>query len=258
MITANAVPAGWPRRAARLVLAAVLLAGCAARAPVPEPAAEDAGGIPWASYRAEAGADAELWRLQPEASRLWVFVSRAGALARLGHDHLIAARGLDGVLVVPGQAWQEARGELHLPVRRLAVDPPAARAGLEPGLGATPPEADIAATRDNLVGAELLDGARHPRLRVFLRGLSGTPARPVARFEAEVRGTRHALALPVRLERAAGRLTVSGLAAIEHGALGLEPFTALAGALRVGDPLVVDFRLVYRPLPGNGSAGAVR
>lgn len=258
MITAKALSAGWPGRVAWLVLAALLLAGCAARAPAPEPATADADGIPWAAYRAEAGPDAQLWRLRPEASRLWVFVSRAGALARLGHDHLIAGRGLDGVLVVPGQAWQDARGVLHLPVRRLAVDPPEARAGLDPGLGAPPPEADIAGTRDNLLGADLLDGARHPRLRVFLRGLSGTPARPVARLEAEVRGTRHALTLPVRIAREAGRLTVSGLAAIEHAALGLEPFTALAGALRVGDPLVVDFRLVYRPLPGVPAAGAGR
>jgi len=258
MITVKACPAASWQRLAGVLLAAAL-AGCAARAPAPEPAAADDGdGVPLAAYRAEAGADTRLWRLQPGASRLWVFVSRAGALARLGHNHVIAARGLDGVLAVPGQAWQDTRGELLLAVRRLAVDPPQVRADLEPGIGPSPPDADIAATRDNLLGAELLDAADHPRLRVFLRSLSGTPARPVARLEAEVRGRRHALELPVRVERDGARLTVSGLAAIEHAALGLEPFSALGGALRVGDPLVFDFRLVYRPLPGDGVKGGGR
>lgn len=249
---------GGPLSPARvLVLGVLLLLGaCAATGPDGEDSPRTgAPALPWDDYAAAAADGADVWRLDAGASRLWIFVSRAGPLARLGHDHVIAAAGLEGALRVPPDDWTAARGELHLPLARLAVDPAAVRDALAPGLGPAPPADDIAGTRENLLGPDLLDAETYPRIVVRLRGLSGTPSRPLARLEVAIRGARHDLELPVRLELADDALTVSGLAALRHQALGLEPFTALGGALRVAETLVVDFQLRYRPLSGDGEGG---
>ncbi|PWG62423.1 YceI family protein [Sediminicurvatus halobius] len=245
MITANSQARTRAWRQLVALAATVLLAACGTTGSVPsDPEAQDTGAFPWDAYQA---ADGEtIWRLDDEASRLWIFVGRAGPMAALGHDHVVAAGGLEGALRVGQDDWQATRGELHLPVARLAVDPAGVRDGLIPGLGPAPSAEAIAATRENLLGPGLLDAESHPRIIVHVRDLAGTPSRPLATLEIMVRGAGHALEVPVRLRREGDVLTVSGLAAIPHGDLGLEPFTALGGALRVAETLVVDFRLRFR------------
>ena len=71
----------------------------------------------------------------------------------------------------------------------------------------------------------------------------------LARLQSTVRGEVRAFTVPVRFERSAGELVVSGEAPLRQSDLGLTPFSAMLGALQVQDEMHVSFRIVARAPP---------
>ena len=89
----------------------------------------------------------------------------------------------------------------------------------------------------------MLDAARYPRI-----GLEGVAGRDrdgfVAHGEVRIRDRTFALEVPVALTTAPGELVVHGGFSVTHAALGLVPFSAGLGALKVREDLAIRFRLV--------------
>ena len=94
-------------------------------------------------------------------------VRRAGSLARLGHDHVVASHDVNGYV-----APQEGRADLYVPLARLAVDEAALRA--EAGFDTQPTESDIGGTRANML--EKVLEARQISVRADQRGWRGSGA----------------------------------------------------------------------------------
>lgn len=184
-------------------------------------------------------------------SRLIVLVYRAGALAAVGHNHVIACHCLSGTIYLPSDPMR-ASFDLHLAVTQLTVDDPALRAAEHsPDFPADVPQSARQGTRHNMLGGALLNAARYPDIALRSAGLQpspdGRPAEVVARVLVELDGAWHPVAVPLRYEIRNGEIVASAEFPLRQTSLGLTPFSALGGALRVRDGMKVALRLVARP-----------
>lgn len=246
----------WTRRCriAAAVLAPALLAACQTGMRDPGAAAVEAAAeprFPAAEYR-ELAVDGPVYRLDPGASRVRVFVFRGGPLASAGHNHVVAVTDFRGAVHLPADPGR-ARFDLVFPVDGLAVDRPADRRGVAGAFDSEPDAEAVRGTRGNMLGGEVLDAAAHPR--VGLHAVAVTGRLPVLDLELRVtlRGARHTLTVPVWIERADERLVATGQFRLRQSDFGIEPFSALGGALQVGDALAVRFRLVGVRRGADGS-----
>lgn len=170
-------------------------------------------------------------------------VYRDGPLAELGHNHVIASTAVTG--------WVDLRDPLEtsafslsLPLDSLVVDDPGRRAAAGPDFPDNLTDTDREGTRRNLLGPTLLDAARFPSLRLDSVALEAAARGYVATARVDVAGATRQVRVPARLERTPGGLVVSGAFVLTHAELGLTPFSAALGALRVREDIEIAYRLV--------------
>lgn len=229
-----------------LVAACALLAGCAA-----PPPAETVGDHRTASAvgsgeqlaailaeRYQPTPGSRVYRVVPEHSLVRIRVYRAGTLARLGHNHLIAVRELHGWWRQGGDG--AGRGDLWFAVDRLTVDEPALRRAAGGDFAAPQAPDAIAATRDNMLGERVLAADGHPLVTVAARY---RPASGSAELRIRLRGVERRYRVPVELSERGRRQQLRGELALRLSDFGLEPFSTLGGALRVADELRINFRV---------------
>lgn len=186
----------------------------------------------------------------PAQSRLIVLVYRAGPLAALGHNHVVACRCLTGTVYLPRDPLH-ASFDLRIAVRRFTVDDPTLRAAEHSA--DFPPDVPLSArrgTRHNMLGAALLNAANFPAITLRAEGLRhtivGRPDDLVAKVLVQVRGQVRSISVPVRYRIQADEIVVTSEFPLRQTDLGLTPFSALGGALRVRDGMKVRLELVAR------------
>jgi hypothetical protein len=181
-------------------------------------------------------------RVDGAGSRLHIRVYRGGRLAHLGHNHLVAAGELQGHALMTPEG-PGSRFVLCIPVQSLQVDDAELRAAAGPEFSDPVPAAAAEATRDNMLGPSQLNGSRYPH--IVVTGRVGDGAYPKFRVELQlaVRDKVHAVAATVGLEPFQGGLDAAGRLRVRLTDLGIEPYTALFGALAVKDELRIDYRV---------------
>jgi polyisoprenoid-binding protein YceI len=182
-------------------------------------------------------------------SVLRVLVYRGGALAKAGHNHVIASHDLSGTIYVPEDATG-ATFEIKMPLADLTVDEASLRAQEGGDFSAEVPDSAREGTRRNMLGQALLNAQLFPEIvlrseRIERNANGGLEAH----VQAEVRQAPHSIVVPFQYEMQAGQLSVSGELPLRQTDLGLTPFTALLGALQVEDQMRVKFHFVARPAP---------
>jgi polyisoprenoid-binding protein YceI len=201
---------------------------------------------PAPTQRPEAAADARVFKVVADESLLRILVYRGGPMARLGHNHVIASRRLEGEVRL-GADMTGARFEIGVPVNELTVDEPAMRensgADFPPGV----PQSARDGTRKNLLSAALLDGANHPL--ILLRATDVVPGVDGGfdvGMEITLKGQAHRVRVPMRVTRTAGALTAKGEFTLKQSALGLKPFSVAMGTLVVLDEMKILVELTAR------------
>jgi polyisoprenoid-binding protein YceI len=170
------------------------------------------------------------YTVTPEESLLTIFVYRGGAMARLGHNHVIASHRLDGVVFVADERTQ-TRFDVRIPVNELTVDEPAMReqagADFPPGV----PQTARDGTLKNMLSEALLDGAKYPDIR--LRAIDVVAAGELydVGIEITLKDQVRNVRVPVKIALADRTLTASGDFALKQSDLGLKPFSIGMGAL---------------------------
>jgi polyisoprenoid-binding protein YceI len=201
-------------------------APASASAPAPAPAPVAGTAMP------DAG---PVLRIDSAASLIAVTVRRGGALARLGHDHVIASHDVSGT-VAPAQN----RADFQFRLDRMKVDEPDLRraAGLT-----TQPSADaIDGTRTNML-TKVLDAERFPIVAIHAeRSQAGQPLDVSITLHGVTRNQR----VPVDLREEKGVMTVSGTLTLNQTDFGLVPFSVMGGAMAVQDRMELRFSLVAR------------
>ena len=225
-----------------LATLALLLAACGApppRTPNPHPA------VP-----APAAAHGTAYRIDAAHSELRLLVYKAGALAALGHDHVIVNRAVEG-WVNPAGSSAGAAFFLSIPTSGFVVDDRAARAQEGADFSEEIGDDATAGTLHNMLSPALLDAQRHAAITVQSLSIEPAPAGaqvPAAAMHATVRitvaGHESSLVVPFTVESSLDRLHARAVFTVQQTALGLTPFTALLGALRVEDQIRVKLELL--------------
>lgn len=222
-----------------IAIAAALIAGCAPPLPRPsEPTATPEpvpANFPAQRYRAAIARGEPVFRVDPASSLLVVEVHRAGSLARLGHDHVVASHDVQGYA-----APKEGRADLFVPLDRLVVDEPALRA--EAGFDTQPSEDDIAGTRRNML-TRVLEVERYPLalLTVSVDVPWGTDA--VANVSITLHGITRPTRVPVHIEIGTEEISVTGRLVLNQTDFGMTPLSVLSGAIQVADAANLRFMI---------------
>jgi hypothetical protein len=224
-----------------VVVLAVLLASCASRPALPPaPVAAPVPGQPGAQP-----AEGQRYQVDSAASLLTILVYRGGALARAGHNHVIASHSLTGVVLVPEDPTG-ASFDVQLPVSELVVDEEALRAQEGPDFPPGVPEEAKEGTKRNMLGPGLLEADRYPKIILQSEAIQRGPEGLQAQVRVIVRDRASSVIVPLKYETRGNELHVEGELPLKQTDLGLTPFSLFGGALRVLDEIKVRFRVVAR------------
>lgn len=162
-------------------------------------------------------------------------VRRGGLFARLGHDHVVASRHIEG------QAWAPAQGKpgrtaFRFRLDQLTVDDSALRA--ENGLGNAPAADAIAGTRNNML-TKVLDAEKYPYVDV---AAVTTPQGPL-QADITLHGVTRRYAIPAVLAVRPDGIGASGSFTLKQTDFGITPFAVMGGALAVQDELELRFSI---------------
>lgn len=219
------------------LLPVIVLAACAtAPLPTQPPATAPPTAMQW--YQDAALAGKAIWPIDGKASLIAVTVRRGGPLARLGHDHVVASRSVEGMV-----APDAGRARFRFRLDQLRVDDGDLRQ--EAGLMTTPSESAIEGTRTNML-TRVLDAERHPLVEL---GVEPAPASAngdgtVLRLRVRLNGVERSVDVPTRIERSTSGLVASGAFTLLQSDFGITPMSVMGGAITVQDRMELRFRLV--------------
>jgi polyisoprenoid-binding protein YceI len=215
------------------------------------PAALPAAALPpWpqrlAAYAPLIAGDGRVYTLDAAGCVLHAYAFRGGALAALGHDHVLAAPRLEGRVYVPAKGWSALRGDLRLRLDELVVDDPALRSATGAAFATELSDAAVAQTRAHLLGGANFDAARFPDLELAIRGAVGGEPRAVVDATLVLHGVARSMLLPLRVQLDDEQLQVDGSFAFRQSDFGVAPYSAAGGLLAVEDAVAVEFHLAAR------------
>ena len=169
-------------------------------------------------------------------SLITITVRRDGPLARMGHDHVVATRQIEGFVDLP-----QGRTEMRFRLDQLTVDEAALRkeAGLE-----TQPSADaIDGTRHNMF-SKVLQAEAYPW--VLVRAALEPGKRDALRAQITLHGVTHEYQVPLQLKEDGASVRANGAFTVKQSDFGIQPFAVFGGALSVKDELELKFAISAR------------
>jgi polyisoprenoid-binding protein YceI len=222
---------------------ALLLAACGAPKSRPAPSPR-----PVAPAISQAGS----YHVDPAQSELRILVYRAGAMERLGHNHVVVNRAVDGGVAYAGDL-SAASFALSIPSAAFRVDDADMRAEEGADFAEDVSDDGKAGTLRNMLSATVLDAAQFPDTTIRSVSITSTGGSLEATLKVSVAGHESTLVVPFTVDISPGRLTARGTLTLRQSALGLTPISIFLGAIRVQDEMRVKFRFVAVQKPGAGA-----
>lgn len=190
--------------------------------------------FPLAYYRKAHADGSHVLRIDSNNSLITILVRRDGALARLGHDHVVSSRHVSGYVDSTGD-----RADLHVPLDQLVVDEPSLR--LSAGLTTQPSEDAINGTRRNMLD-KVLESRRYPHALIHIkRNPADSQSLSVS---ITLYGTEKNFEIPAQIKTLSEGMEINGQITFNQSDFGITPFSILGGAIRVHDRLDLSFRIV--------------
>ena len=231
------------KKISRYLLLLALLGGCSslhspfvpapAPAPVAAPMADtDDPVATW--YRNAVSTGKLVYRVETGESLIAVTVRRGGALSRLGHDHVVASRGITGYV-----APDAGRADFQFRLDQMIVDEPGLRK--EAGLDTVPDAQAIAGTRTNML-TKVLEAERFPVVVLHAETVPGKGDK--LNLSITLHGVTRTIVVPTKVESSAGRVVASGAFTLKQTDFGIKPMSIMGGAVSVQDPMELRFRIV--------------
>ncbi len=220
------------------VATALLLVSCRTAPPMTAPEAATT------TAAASTAVGSTLYSIDTTASQVLVLVYREGAMAALGHNHVMNVRGLTGSVQLFDDL-PRTRFELGFNVADISVDEPALRAAAGADFASNVSDAARTGTRNNMLGDKLLQSASFSRI-----SLKSERVKPrvddniTVTTRIIVRGAEYSIDVPLHLRRDGDDLYANGELTLKQSALGLTPYSVMLGALRVADEMKLRFKLV--------------
>ena len=214
------------------VLPLLLLAACAVKAPAPLPAAAVETGEAW--YQQAARSGKKIYQIDSAQSLITITVRRGGALARFGHDHVVASRSVTGFA-----APDAGRADFHFRLDQLTVDETALRSAA--GLDTQPTAEAIAGTRENML-TRVLEAGRYPVVMLHAERVGGNDK--LLRLTVTLHGVARSVDVPVTIAQSPASISASGELRLLQSDFGITPMSVMGGAMVVQDPMELHFNIV--------------
>ena len=225
---------------AALAILAGLTVGCAPLPPRPtEPVEQVPAMFPAQHYLAASAHGEPVFQIDAARSVVVIEVHRAGSLSRVGHDHVVASHDVRGYI-----APKEGRADLYVSLDRLIVDEPVLRA--EAGFDTKPSEADIAGTRENMLG-RVLEVERYPFALVTVSDVVPDADNSTVQLAMTLHGITRTTRIPIQLRIQNDEIAVNGSFVVKQTDFGIAPLSILGGAIRVDDEINLRFQIRARP-----------
>ncbi|MEW5250769.1 YceI family protein [Microbulbifer sp. 2201CG32-9] len=195
-----------------------------------------------------AAASAASYRVDSAASDIHWRIYRSGALANLGHNHVISATQFQGSVEL-AKPPQKSRFLLEIPAAALRVDDPRLRRHYGREFAEPIPADAVSATRANMLGPKLLNAGNFPIIRLRGEALVDNPPKKgnlTFATTMDIAGRRLRILLPARIVIAEDSIRATGQFTLSHQQLGLQPFSAALGTLKVSPQIDFSFSIVAR------------
>ena len=229
---------------------AIVLIGCAHTAEIPKTApTELPAGFPAIRYESGYADDGRVLRIVPADSEVRILVYREGRLAKLGHNHVLVSREVQGYVFL-ADTLRESRADLYFPVASLIVDDPADRAAAGDEFAGVPSEQAVAGTRRNLLGERVLEAERFPFIVLGAAVAGGDLERAALTLKLTIKDGQTTIPVDVEMMVTEQGIEIAGSFEVAQTKLGIEPYSVLGGALRVRDQIELRFSLTAAPIGG--------
>ncbi|HEY8516055.1 MAG TPA: YceI family protein [Candidatus Binatia bacterium] len=190
-------------------------------------------------------ARAEPYLIDYDESLLVVRVYRAGVGSVFAHDHVVRATRWDGSLDV-NEAPVALAVDVRVDVQGLEVDEPEMRERF--GLDGVLSDDDRRKIRETMLGPTQLDAAAHPEIRFRSSEIDRADGGFRVGGELTIHGVTQRVVFPMQVERNGVELRARGALRVKQSDFGIEPYSAMLGAVRNQDEIDLLFDVVARPL----------
>ena len=177
------------------------------------------------------------FRVDPAATSVVVHVGRAGLFRFAGHDHEVAAPGVEGRITLDPTDPSRSRVAVQFDAKALKVT------------GKGEPAGDVAEVQRTMLSERVLDVARYPtiafasdRISVQQRSASNLTLRVDGRLT--LHGVTKPVSVPVAVRLDGNRITATAEATVRQSEFGIRPVSAAGGTVRVKDEVDVMFTIV--------------
>lgn len=174
-------------------------------------------------------------------SYIHIYTGTAGIFEMFSHRHLVAITRIQGeVSITP----EESSAHLIVQPEDFLVDDNAERARAADPEYREPVSEDIQTdTKTNMLGDRQLHADRYPEIRVDIQ-LDRLSATPILDVTVHILGREQHLQIPAILDVDEQHVWATGYFELSHSDLGIEPYTAFGGLLRVAEGLRMQFKIV--------------
>lgn len=224
------------RRRFLIALLAGILSACAPGIPPQMQAvgAEAPADFPKTYYLNARSLGKPILRVNSTQSLVVIEVHRAGALARLGHDHVVASHNVSGYASLP-----EGIADFYVPLEQLVVDEPGLRA--EAGFDTQPSPEAIEGTRNNMLKTTL-DAGHYPF--ALIHATWADTNRRMLNLLITLHSKTRNYEVPAQIEIIRNGIVVDGKMSFNQSDFGITPLSVLGGAIQVQDKLDLRFHIV--------------
>jgi hypothetical protein len=186
----------------------------------------------------------KVFALDPKTSAVQIYVFRAGAAARVGHNHVLSAPQFSGFFHLPSNGTSSARFDLEFRLDQLEIDNPLYRSTLGSAFSSLLPAGAIEGTREHMLGEDNLQADRFPFVRIHSLQIAGEAPKFAAKVEVEMHGQKREIWVPLNVEGLPEKLSVTGSFVLRQTDFGAQPYSILGGLLAVQDEVTIEFKLV--------------
>jgi hypothetical protein len=177
-------------------------------------------------------------------SDVMITVRRGGLMAKLGHDHIVSSRQLQGFILMD-QDNQRCHADFYIPVHLMEVDNPQLRAQAQ--MQTTPSDKDIAGTRINMLKS--INAKQFPFVQLRSADCSEIFTTSSVAIEIQLHGVTRNQQIDFNWHRdKAGVLTAQSTFSLLQTDFNIAPFSIMNGLIKVEDKLEIGVQLTAYPL----------
>jgi polyisoprenoid-binding protein YceI len=186
------------------------------------------------------------YELQPVESSLTVRLYRASSIASaLGHDHVVAATRWIGTVVWDEEDPTACAVSITIPVMSLRPDSDDLRAQFD--LGESLDQDKRQDIFDNMISESLLFGSEHGLIEYRSTGCVVDGSVINVSGAVTIRGVERPLQVPLSISVTEGQFRATGSFNLNQTDFGFQPFSIMAGAIRLRDEMIFDLAVVGLP-----------